>query len=83
MMDQVQTFSTKGVKAAIYIYSGMKEVEGRSTGDQVEKGKIPLVFMSPESMITGSRWKKMFRSAVYQENLLAIFIDEAHGVDKW
>ena len=60
----------------------MKEVKGRSTGDQVEKGKIPLVFMSPESMITSSRWK-MFRSAVYQENLLAIFIDEAHCVDKW
>ena len=67
----------------MYIYLGMEEVEGRSTGDQVEKGKILLVFMSPESMITGSRWREMFRSAVYQENLLAIFIDEAHCVDKW
>ena len=80
MMDQVQTFSTKGVKAA---YLGVEDIEGSSTGDQVEKGEISLVFMSPESMITGCRWREMFRSAVYQENLVAVVVDEAHCVDKW
>lgn len=79
MMDQVQTFSTKGVKAA---YLGVEDIEG-STGDQVEKGEISLVFTSPESMITGCRWREMFRSAVYQENLVAVVVDEAHCVDKW
>ena len=79
MMDQVQTFSTKGVKAA---YLGVDDIEG-STGDQVEKGEISLVFMSPELMITGCRWREMFRSAVYQENLGAVVVDEAHCVDKW
>ena len=80
MMDQVQTFSTKGVKAA---FLGVGDIEGSSTGDQVEKGEISLVFMSPESMITGCRWREMFRSAVYQENLVAVVVDEAHCVDKW
>ena len=44
MMDQVQTFSTKGMKAA---YLGVEDIEG-STGDLVEKGEISLVFMSPK-----------------------------------
>ena len=80
MMDQVQTFSTKGVKAA---YLDVEDIEGSSTGDQVENGEISLVFMSPESMITGCRWREMFRSAIYQENLVDVVVDEAHCVDKW
>ena len=63
-------------------YLGVDDIEG-STGDQVEKGEISLVFMSPELMITGCRWREMFRSAVYQENLGAVVVDEAHCVDKW
>ena len=44
MMDQVQTFSTKGVKAA---YLGVEDIEGSSTGDQVEKGQISLILWVP------------------------------------
>lgn len=49
-------------------YLGVEDIEGSSTGDQVKKGDISLIFMSPESMITGCRWREMFRSAVYKEN---------------
>ena len=49
----------------------------------VERGNYQLVYMSPESMLAVLRWRKMFSSTVYQENLMAMAVDEAHRVDKW
>lgn len=46
------------------------------------KWKIALVFRSPKSMITCCRWREMFRQPVYQENLMAVVVDEAHCLDK-
>lgn len=80
MLDQVQTFIEKGVKAA---YVGTDDCNGASTAEQMENGEISLVFMSPESMITSCRWREMFRSPVYIELLVAVVVDEAHRVDKW
>ena len=55
--------------------------EGVNAG--VERGDYQLVYMSPESVLAVLRWRKMFSSTVYQENLMAMAVDEAHCVDKW
>lgn len=42
-----------------------------------------LVYISPESMLTNLKFREMFRSDVYQHNLVCLAIDEAHCVEKW
>ena len=42
-----------------------------------------MIYMSPESLLCVLKWREMFRSTVYQNNLIAIVVDEAHCVEKW
>ena len=42
-----------------------------------------MIFMSPESLMGCCKWREMFRSPVYQRNLVGLIIDEAHCIDKW
>lgn len=79
MLDQVQSFSAKGVDSA-YVADG--EV-GDGMIDQVNQGSISLVFMSPESLVGCCQWREMFRSPVYRTNLVALIVDEAHCIEKW
>ena len=39
--------------------------------------------MSPESLQTNATWRDMLQSDVYQTNLVAFVVDEAHCVKKW
>ncbi len=39
--------------------------------------------MSPEALLCDDRWRDMLVSPVYQENLVALIVDEAHCVKKW
>ena len=39
--------------------------------------------MSPEAVLTNPEWRDMLQSPVYQENLVAFVVDEAHCVKKW
>ena len=79
MVDQVSVFENRGLKAA---FVG-KEQTDESIRKQVEKGVFSLIFMSPESLLQVLRWREMFRSRIYQENLVALVVDEAHCVEKW
>ena len=54
-----------------------------SVKDGVVSGGYQLVYISPESLLRVLRWREMFRSAVYQEHLVALAVDEAHLVEKW
>jgi len=51
--------------------------------DKVLKGTYKLVFTSPESILTNTLWRDMLQNTVYQENLVALVVDEAHCVKKW
>jgi len=79
MVDQVSMFEKRGLKAA---FVG-KEQTDESIRQQVEKGVFSLVFMSPESLLQVLRWREMFRSTIYQDNLVGLVVDEAHCVEKW
>ena len=78
MLDQTQIFNAKGIEA---IYTG-DELDAKSM-DSVKSGKYALVFISPEAIIGGCMWREMLRSQIYQENLVAVVVDEAHCVEKW
>ena len=47
------------------------------------KGKIQLVYVSPESLMRNEKIKKMFLNSVYVQNLVAFVVDEGHCVKLW
>ena len=51
--------------------------------DEICEGKYQLVFMSPESLLTDPKWRDMVQSPIYQEDLVALVVHEAHCVKKW
>ena len=69
----------KGLKAAII-------VSAEDCDRNVVKGIHGVEYLiSPESTIMGSDlyWREMVRAQVYQQNLVAFAVDEAHCVSKW
>ena len=51
--------------------------------DSVCSGKYELVFLSPEAVLRNMTWRGMLENQIYQENLVAFVVDEAHCVKKW
>ena len=66
--------------SAVYI-GGVAQDEKKS--DEVLQGLHRLVYTSPEAILTNSTWRDMLHSETYQENLVALVVDEAHCVKKW
>ena len=79
MKDQVAKFSEKGV-ACTFVGEEQKDT---ATISNVLCGKYQLVYMSPESLVGVLKFREMFRSPVYEKNLIAIVVDEAHCVREW
>jgi len=77
MQDQVDGFSSRGLKCARV---------GNCTEEMKQKildGEYQLVFVSPEALLATRRWRKMLLSPIYQNNLIAVVVDEAHCVRNW
>lgn len=76
MKDQVDKFQSLGIRSA---YVGDQSLDSAAflTGD------IKLIFISPESLNRGSLWRDVICSDVYQQNVVAFVIDEAHLVKNW
>ena len=75
MKDQVASLKDKGVEA---VYVG-----GVCDMGRVYEGSYPILFISPEALLTDSKWRDVLLSQVYQEHLMGVVIDEAHCVKKW
>ena len=58
------------------------EVKDNETRDWLHNGKFTFVFGSPESFLN-VKTRDMLKAKVYQENVIAVFIDESHCVAKW
>ena len=76
MMDQRQKFSRYGL-ATEFVGEAQQDLYAIA---RVKEGKIQLLYISPESLLTNHQWREMLRSDVYQENLVALVVDEAHIV---
>jgi superfamily II DNA helicase RecQ len=77
MKDQVKQMTERNMRT---IYVGDVDSE---TENVVCDGKYQLVYLSPEALLTNMTWRDMLQSPVYQQNLVALVVDEAHCVKKW
>jgi superfamily II DNA helicase RecQ len=77
MKDQVKQMTERNMRT---IYVGDVDSE---TENEVCDGKYQLVYLSPEALLTNMTWRDMLQSPVYQQNLVALVVDEAHCVKKW
>ena len=80
MKDQVHTVNRRSVRS---VYIGDLDTNMVNTTTEISEGKYQLVFVSPEALLTDLHWRDMLMSPVYQENLVAFVVDEAHCVTKW
>ena len=48
--------------------------------DRIINGDMQLVYLSPESVLSHTCWREMFKNPCYQNNLVCLAIDE---VEKW
>ncbi len=79
MKDQVRAMIRRDLKA---VYFGEVQEED-DTYLEICEGKYQLMFMSPEALLTDVKWRDILQSPIFQENLVAFVIDEAHCVKKW
>jgi ATP-dependent DNA helicase RecQ len=54
-----------------------------SESDQIIRGHFKFLFGSPEQLLGEVKWREMLKSDVYQENMRALVVDEAHTVIQW
>lgn len=76
MNDQVQALVANGIPAAA-VHSNNPESYNRSVMDGVYAGKIKLLYISPERLLTDmDRWSPEMRLSLFA-------IDEAHCISQW
>ncbi|MBF0434082.1 MAG: DNA helicase RecQ [Magnetococcales bacterium] len=77
MQDQVGALQQLGIRAA-FINSSMSWQEAMVVTDEAKRGRLDLLYMAPERVVTGSALDLLSRIP------LALFaIDEAHCVSQW
>ena len=79
MLDQRNKYTPRGLKTEI-----VREVEeDPDVLRKLEEGHYQLIYVSPEALLCGTQWRDMLHLPVYQKNLVAFTVDEAHCVKKW
>ena len=78
-MIQVSSLSKKGIKCC-YISAQQHD---KNIKEEVMSGQYPLVYFTPETILTNKKWRCMLLSEVYCSHLRVVVIDEAHNVKKW
>ena len=76
---QVTTLTTKGL-STVHVSGDLTD---KGIKDGIFNGMYQLVLISPELLITNLHWREMLRSEIYQRQLVAFVVDEAHCVIKW
>lgn len=79
MMDQRGRFTHKGLSTD-FVGELQQDVASISS---IKEGKVQLLYVSPESILSNVQWRFMLQSEVYKQNLNAIAVDEAHCIAKW
>ena len=77
MHDQVRKLKNLGIHAA-YIDSTMSDKEIERTLEDVRKGKIQILYLTPERLYT-----KAFQHAIEKQSIYMIVVDECHCVLEW
>ena len=80
-MEQQEKFMAAGVNTE-YVGEEQKDVV-QMTKRRVINGEVQLVYITPENVLLNSRYRQMFRSPRYKQNLVGVAVDEAHCVKTW
>lgn len=78
MNDQVEQLNARGVSVAACIHSNMAIEERAHVTEQVNEGKISLLYLSPELLMTIN-----LKAFLGGRNIGLFVIDEAHTVVGW
>ena len=79
MMEQTAKFSLQGI---VTEFVGELQQDLDAMRD-VKEGRIQLLYISPESLLRNPQWRDMLLTQTYQENLVAVVVDEAHCIARW
>ena len=79
MIDQKEKFSQKSLTVQ---FVGNAQTDERVVLS-VLNGEVQLVYISPESVLQNRRYRNMLSTEIYQQNLKAFIVDEAHCVKFW
>ena len=77
MHDQVDSMDKRGV-AATYIDSTLNEADKAARWKEIQRGKIKLVYVSPEALAT-----KAFGDQLEGKKIALLVVDEAHCISEW
>ncbi len=77
MKDQVESLRASGIDAA-FLNSSLTSDEQKVVEDDVYYGRIQLLYVSPEKMVSQS-----FQPLLQQANVNLFAIDEAHCISSW
>ena len=75
----MNSLAAKGL-STVYVSGDLTDKEVKS---RVFNGMYQLVLISPELLMTNLYWREMMRTEVYQRQLVAFVVDEAHCIIKW
>ena len=76
MIDQTKQFQGQGI---IVEFVGEAQVDD-DVIMAVISGKVQLMYIGTENILTSNRFWNMFRGKMYQENMKALVVDEAHSI---
>ena len=79
MKDQVSSFQSRGMTAA---FCG-SEQRDKDTQEGIRRGRFQLVYATPEALVDSAWYRSMLLESVWQENLVAFVVDEAHCIKTW
>lgn len=77
MQDQVSVLVNKGIRA-VEVGSASAQVE-----EEIRAGRFQVLFFSPECLLTRLDWRDVLFSSIFQDQLIAFIVDEAHCVKQW
>ena len=79
MMEQRSKFTVKGISAE-FVGQLQQDILALTA---VKSGKVQLLYFSPECILSNPQWREMLLLSVYQQNLVALVVDEAHCIAMW
>ena len=79
MMEQRSKFAVKGIRAE-YVGQLQQDILALAA---IKNRDFQLLYVSPECILSNPQWRDMLLLPVYQENLVALVVDEAHCITMW
>jgi len=78
MKDQFDNLKAKRIQNIAALYSGITPQDRKQALEDIESGKVDLIFIAPEQLRNSTLIKKL-----EQREIASWIIDEAHCISKW